>query len=180
MKHATTSAWRSGALVCSLLTGVLFAGPARGQSNSFSTVVSMPSLNCSTAAGTGTFSVLSWSIGAQNSGITPGRTGRDVSSTLGPLQFVKALDACTPILFGRVVTGTLVPSVTLTESSGGIPLVTVKLTGVIVSSDQVSGSGGAPPSEAVSLTYTRISITNNPSGTTFCWDVSTLSPCSGS
>ncbi len=177
MKNQTVIACRCVALWCSIVAALLFAIPADGQSTGFSIVVSAPSLSCSTAAGTGAFAALSWSIGAQNNGNAASRD-RAVSSTLGPLHVAKALDACTPVLFGDVVTGRVIPALTLTQSSGGIPILTVKLTNAIATSDQLGGNAASAPEEMVSFGYSRISITNNASGTTFCWDVATQTACS--
>lgn len=72
-------------------------------------------------------------------------------------------------------------TVTLTASSNGSPLLTVKLSDVLASSDQVGSAGPTSgPTETVSLVYSKISITNNgPGGGTFCWDLKTLTACSG-
>jgi hypothetical protein len=83
-------------------------------------------------------------------------------------------------LFGAVVVGTHISSVTLTETNNKVRVLAIVLSDVIVASDQLgSTSATGDPVETVSFSYGRISITNYGSGGgTFCWDTATGRPCS--
>lgn len=139
-------------------------------------------LQCSTQAGTGTFSVSTWSVGASNTAQSTGASGAEARAgraTLGPVNLVKGFDECSPALFGALATGTRIQSVTLTDRDPNVstrPAVTIQLQDVLISQFVVSDSG-AGPTEAVSLTYGRITITNTTNGSKFCWDTGASNKC---
>ncbi|MBS1854843.1 MAG: type VI secretion system tube protein Hcp [Acidobacteria bacterium] len=174
---------RAAILVCCIAAGMLLANPAYSQSatSGNSNVVQVSSLNCSTAAGTNMFAVVSWSVGSQsvsNPRLTAGAAYG--AANLAPLQVVKAFDSCSPALFGGSVAGTHLSTLTLTVSnSNKIRLLTIVLSEVTVSSYQLADAGPASEAaETVAFTYGRISITNyGPGGGSFCWDVPARRTC---
>jgi type VI secretion system secreted protein Hcp len=137
--------------------------------------VSIPGMNCTTAAGTGNFNVLSYSWGASNPstiGIPGGGTGAGKVS-ISSLNVMKQFDACSPVLFESVSKGTFFKMLTLTQRSpDGEAVSTVALENVVVESWQVSSSTSQlSATESVSFAAQKFCVTDVPSGNKFCYDV---------
>ncbi len=116
-----------------------------------------------TVNGIGTCNVLSWTFGsplqipsaaqqlASGAGFTPPQ--------IGPMTITKVVDSCTPGLMRLLVTGTHVTPITLTQMRDGVNVMTVELKNVLVSSDQINGSGSLTVGESLSLTFETIVVT---------------------
>jgi len=90
----------------------------------------IPGLRCSTTGVANGFTVLLWKNRRRSPAITPGRTAR---VALSDLTVTKSFDECSPTLFDAVTTGGLLNKVTLTQSVGGVPKMTVVLMDALVS-----------------------------------------------
>ena len=160
-------------VVCTLL---LAAGAwAQNGSNRHSTItVTVDGLSCTTPAGTGMFSALSWGFGATLP-ITSS-TGSGVSSgkaSLSDVAIAKRTDSCSPLLFGDVALGRHIKKVTILQQDGNKDDVfQLTLEEVIIASYQLSGDESHEvPTEQISLNYTKITIKDMVTGTTFGWNV---------
>lgn len=144
-------------------------------------LVQSTGLQCSTQAGSGSFAVASWSVGASNVALTTtGASGRETvgKAQMGPVNLVRSFDECSPALFGVLASGMRLQTVTLNDrDAAGRPNIIVQLQNAYVSQYTVS-DGGTSPVESLSLTYDRITITNTANGTKFCWDLTSLRSCS--
>ena len=173
------------------IAAVILAGPAYSQP--ISTTAQSAALHCSTQAGSGAFSVLTWSVGATLSVPATGASGQEAragAAQLGALNLTKAFDECSPALFQALVTAVRMPTFTITDrdrpdpggreaSHGSASPLTIQLQGVQISHYMVGDSGSAAgPSESISLVYERITITNTANGSKFCWDVAANRSCS--
>lgn len=150
---------------------ILLAGSARGQTNTATTVVQAPGLNCTTAAGANSFPALSWTL-----------TEGFVAATdhlRFDLTLVKVLDSCTVALILDLSEDKSLPSVTITDTQGSNVLRKIVLENVFITSNQFLGSG-LIPTESVGLTFKRIQVTDNVLNVTFCWDNLTQSSICGS
>jgi len=130
-------------------------------------------LNCATPLGGGTFVVSGYSFGATQS-IDPASGSATGKATVGNLNVVRSMDACSPALFNAVVTGKHIQTATLVQTdTNGNTLLTVTLTGALVSSYQISGSQQSPsPAESVSFAFAKICIEEASSGAKVCYDAS--------
>jgi len=145
-------------------------GKAKGKS---ALTVTVGGLNCATAAGPETFDVGAWSWGASNP-VTIGSGGGSGAgkASVSSLNIMKAFDACSPTLFGAVVTGKAFPTLTLTQVGTDGAATTVNLTEVFVESWQASGtSGSEAASESVSFAFAKVCLTDGASGSKFCYDL---------
>ncbi len=170
------------------IAAVLLAGSVHAQNGS--TIVQSAALHCSTHAGSGAFNAISWSVGASMPAQSNGATGREAKPSvaqLGSFNLVKAFDECSPALFGALVTGSILQTVTITDRgvdpvNGGTHKsspVTIQLQDVQVSQFMLSdGSSAAGPAESISLVYSKITITNLNNGSKFCWDNMLQHTCS--
>lgn len=137
-------------------------------------VLTMGALQCTTAAGSDAFSVLSWSWGASNPAVIggPGGGGGAGKASLSDLNILKAFDACSPALFGAVVTGKAFPTLTLAQTNSDGTATTVTLTDVLVTSWQASGSSSSEAAtESVSFAFAKVCLVDGASGGRFCYDV---------
>jgi type VI secretion system secreted protein Hcp len=134
-------------------------------------ILQLPGLNCSTAAGQGTFKVLAWSWGASNSGTVLGGAGK---ANLQDLSVTKLFDGCSPAILGAVTTGAFLKSATLTQVGGADvnKTTTIRLNGVQLSSWSLGSTiNEEAPSENLSLNFTEICITDTASGAReVCYD----------
>jgi type VI protein secretion system component Hcp len=145
--------------------------PAKGKARS-SITATLSSLNCATPVGADAFSVLSWSWGASNPVDVSGGGSGAGKASVSDLNVMKTVDACSPLLFGAVVTGKAFPSLTLTESNADGTVSTVTLTDVRVSSWQASGSAASDmANESVSFAFAKVCLTDGESGGKFCYDL---------
>jgi type VI secretion system secreted protein Hcp len=144
-----------------------------------SITVAVDGLSCTTPAGTGTFAALSWSFGANQTGTTgtasSGAGAGKISASLTSLNVSKRADSCSPVLFGDVVSGKFLKTVTLVQQDNAKDDVfTVTLTNVLVGSYQLGGDQSSEiPTEQISFTFSKICVSDTQSGTKFCWDTST-------
>lgn len=113
---------------------------------------------------------LNTSAGSASSGAGAGKP------TFQEISIVKKLDDCTPLLFGAVAQGTLIPNATITVVSKGgkSPVLLIQLTDVIVTSDKFTEGAAQELDEVITLSYRKIIITHVPSGNKFAIDVGTL------
>ena len=130
---------------------------------------------CTTVAGEKGFDALTWQVGgtdAVNIGATGTGTGAG-KPKLQDLVLTRNQDACSEKLIKDFVSGTILPSVTLTQyrpmnSEGQLyAAVTVTLTNSILASYSISGATGIRPSENLDFAYTKVCVTTiaqGPSG----------------
>ena len=135
--------------------------------------VTLGSLSCSTSAGADAFDVQAWSWGASNPGDTSGGGGGGAGkANISDLNLTKSFDACSPALFGAVVTGKAFPTLTLTQSNNDGTVTTVTLSDVRVSSWQASGSiGSDAAAESASFGFSKVCLVDGSSGGKFCFDL---------
>lgn len=167
------------------LTLFLFATAMFGQTISPKTTpvitLKFDTIGCTTPVGSNTFNALSWSFGANQASSSAALGGAASSGRVNiqNLTIVRAFDECSPRLFAAVASGQKQPQLILTQTDAGgkTVLMTVKLQNVGVANYQIGGSPGSDqPSEQISFSFTKISITNNVNGATAGWDVSTNKP----
>jgi type VI protein secretion system component Hcp len=140
--------------------------------------VTVGSLLCTTAAGSGAFNARSWSWGAMNSGGSSGGGGGGSGRTVFQgLAVTKAFDGCSPALLSAVSTGRFLPTLTLTQTdASGNQVARVELNEVSVSSWTVGGTTqAASPDETATFEFRRVRITSG--GATFCYDVAANRTC---
>ena len=108
----------------------------------------------------------SFSLGVSNSGTLVSGGGGAGKATFSDISVLKNLDKASPLLYLHCAQGKHIPSATLfLRKSGENPLeyFVIKLTDVIVSSVQTSGSsGGGVPTESLSLNFRTIEFTYTP------------------
>ncbi len=148
-------------------------GQSRGSGRRSTIVVTVEGLTCTTSAGTGMFSALTWSFGATQTVATGGGGAGAGKANLTDVSVTKRTDSCSPILFGDVATGKHIPKVTIVQQdSNRDDVFSVVLQDVIISSYQLSGSqADEVPSEQISFNFGRITLTDAISGTKFGWDL---------
>ncbi len=136
------------------------------------TTVSVLGLSCSTTAGTGIFVATAWNFGASNTVSSSGGSGGGVGkANVQDLQVTKTFDACSPLLFGAVVTGKHYKTLTLTQQDRNEADIVVTLTEAFVTSYQIGGTDTAPdPAETISFSFDKICIGDPQSGNLFCYD----------
>jgi type VI secretion system secreted protein Hcp len=135
--------------------------------------VAVNGLTCSTALGGGTFLASSYNFGAtQSSDVTSGGGGGAGKATISDLSVARAMDACSPALFGAVLTGKHFASTTLVQTdANGNTLLTITLTDALISSYNISGNQQSPsPSETISFAFRKICVEEASSGSKFCFD----------
>jgi type VI protein secretion system component Hcp len=165
--------WSVAAVVLVLSVGVAAQGPpAKGNATKSTIAVTIPSLNCSTAVGTDAFDVLAWSWGATNTIDVSGGGGGAGKAAVSDLSIQKPFDACSPALFGAVVTGRAFPTLTLTASNKDGTTTTVTLSDVRVSSWQASGSAANEAAvESASFAFAKVCLTDGAGSAKFCFDI---------
>src|SRR5262249_13962027 len=119
---------------------------------------------CTTKLGAGTFPVQSWAFGVTTT--TPfGSTGSGAGAgkaAISALTIVKQVDECSAGLFGMSVKGAHIPKITLTQTdpTGKLTLMTVKLETAFVTTYQIGGStANGTPLENVAFSFAKIGIT---------------------
>jgi type VI protein secretion system component Hcp len=144
--------------------------------NRSSIVVTVDGLNCSTSLGTGVFPALAWSFGATDS-LSSGGTGSGGSTgkvALSSLTVSKRADSCSPRLFGDVVTGRHIKTVTIVQENTRGDDFTVALSDAIVSGYQLGGNESSEfPTEQISFAFSKICLTDSQSGTKTCYNPAT-------
>ena len=112
--------------------------------------------------GSSSIAVESWSWGVSSTADGGGGGGGAGRATLKALSIVKTIDKASPVLALKCATGQHIPQVVLTVARPGgsnSPFMEYKLTDVLITSVQQSGSGDALPLEEVSFTYGSIQLT---------------------
>jgi type VI secretion system secreted protein Hcp len=143
-----------------------------------SITVKLDGLNCSTASGSDTFEISSWSFGAtQPASTASGGGGGAGKAEISDLIAQKMFDACSPKLFGGVVTGKHFKTLTLNQDDRSQnPVMKIVLTDVLVSGFQLSSADSKEaPMESVSFNFTKICITDANSSNQLCFDRTTNS-----
>lgn len=137
--------------------------------------LSIPGLNCSTAAGGGTFKVSSWSWGATNAGTTVGGAGE---TNLQDLSVSKSFDACSAALLTAVTSGATLKGAVLTQVGSDATKVTIVRLEVVKASSWQLGSTTTDevPAENLTLNFTKVCIDDQASGSSGCYDASTATP----
>ena len=140
--------------------------------------VNVDNLNCTTALGASTFSAQAWSFGAtQTTSSTSGGGGGTGKATVSALKVEKNFDQCSPALFGGVTTGKHFRTVTVVQQNDKVPVMTVTLTDVIISSYNLTGSQTEEnPTEEISFSFAKICINDSQSGTQACFDFTSQTP----
>ena len=166
-----------GVLAVMILLGTVAVaqnGQGHGSGRRSTIVVTVEGLTCTTSAGTGMFSALSWSFGATQTINTTGGGGAGAGkANITDVSVTKRTDSCSPILFGDVATGKHIPKLTIVQQDNNRDDVfSVVLQDVIISSYQLSGNqGDEVPNEQISFNFAKITITDAISGTKFGWDL---------
>jgi type VI protein secretion system component Hcp len=168
-------AWSIAASLLVLSVGLEAQGPpAKGSKVQSTIAVTLGSLGCSTAAGADSFEALSWSWGASNPADLSGSGGGSGTgkAVVSELNLTKPFDACSPALFGAVMTGKAFPTLTLAASNKDGTTTTLTLTDVRVSSWQASGSAAADAAtESATFGFAKVCLADGASGAKFCYDV---------
>lgn len=120
---------------------------------------------CTTVAGEKGFDALTWQVGGTDA-VNIGATGTGAGKPkLQDLILTRNQDACSEKLIKDFVSGTILPSVTLTQyrtmnAEGQLfAAVTVTLTNSILASYSISGATGIRPSENLDFAYTKVCVT---------------------
>jgi len=160
---------------CSMLLAMAAAiSPAAAQQSQFTINVQMDGISCSTSAGSNTFQALAWNFGASTPAPISGSTLVAGKSQLTTLNIVKGFDACSASLFQSAMSGSSAQDLILTQfDSSNRPIMTVRLTMVVVRAYQLNGSSSGLPAESVSVSFSTIQVTDAVSGTTAGWNVTT-------
>jgi type VI secretion system secreted protein Hcp len=138
-----------------------------------SITVKIAGLHCTTEEGTDTFSVTSYSFGADNSGSTSsGGGGGAGKATILPLSAMKKFDECSPALFGGVVTGEHFQTVDLVQQDEKHhTTLIINLTDALISSYRIGGSQASDtPVESIQIDFRKICISEPSSSTKVCFD----------
>jgi type VI secretion system secreted protein Hcp len=112
--------------------------------------------------------VLSWSWGVANAGGTGGGSGGGTGkAAFQDFQFVARISRASPMLFLACATGTHHKTAALTGVRSGVKgtsaeFLKYKLSDVVVTTDQHSGSEGGEPVEQFSLKYSKIEVSYTP------------------
>ena len=94
-------------------------------------------------------------------------------TTFADIKVAKALDDCTPLLFKSLATGSHFATVKMSMVSRATPaihLLDILLEEVVITSDQYSETAAGPPSEVLTLSWTKITVTHVASGNKFTWN----------
>ena len=153
------------------VVGLMMAGPVIAEDRVVVEIAGDDT--CTTAAGEKGFDALTWQVGGTDA-VTIGTTGTGAGKPkLQDLVLTRNQDACSEKLIKDFVSGTILPSVTLTQyrpmnSEGQLfAAVTVTLTNSILASYSISGATGIRPSENLDFAYTKVcvaTIAQSPSG----------------
>ena len=138
-----------------------------------SMTVAIPGMNCTTAAGSSTFAVGSYSWGASNPASFGGGLPGTGKVSISSLNVMRQFDSCSPVLFEAVSKGTFYKLLTLTQRNlDGDAVTIIGLENVLVESWQLSSSTGeVSATESVSFAAQKFCVTDVPSGNKFCYDV---------
>ena len=139
--------------------------------------IKIGNLSCTTSAGSNTFEVSSYSFGASqqtSSGSASGGAGAG-KATIAPLKATKKFDACSPRLFGGVVTGEHFATADLVQHDGdGDITLTISLTDAVITSYVIGGDDSSDtPQESISIEFRKICISEPSSNNKLCFDAST-------
>lgn len=99
-------------------------------------------------------------------------------TTFADVKVAKTLDDCTPLLFKSLATGSHIATVKISMVTTAAPtthVLDILLEDVVITSDEYSETAAGRPSEAVTLAWTKITVTHVPSGNKFTWDRATNS-----
>lgn len=101
----------------------------------------------------------SWGVSQQQGSSSAGGGAGAGKATFQDISFVKNLDKSSPLLFVKTATGEHIKEVVLTgELAGkkGQKFLEIKMTDVLISSYQQSGSDGSVPTDSFSLNFAEI------------------------
>jgi type VI secretion system secreted protein Hcp len=101
----------------------------------------------------------SWGVSQQQDSSSAGGGADAGKATFQEISFVKNLDKSSPLLFVKTATGEHIKEVVLTgELAGkkGQKFLEIKMTDVLISSYQQSGSDGGVPTDSFSLNFAKI------------------------
>jgi type VI secretion system secreted protein Hcp len=130
-------------------------------------------LHCSTNEGSDTFSVTSYSFGAENSVSTgTGGGGGAGKATVLPLNAMKKFDECSPALFGGVVTGQHFQTVDLVQQDEKHQtILIINLTDALITSYSIGGSQASDaPVETIQIDFRKICISEPGGSNKLCFD----------
>ncbi|HKE73096.1 MAG TPA: type VI secretion system tube protein Hcp [Acidimicrobiales bacterium] len=117
----------------------------------------------------GEIDIEAWNWGVTQSGTAHGGGGGAGRATFQDMSFVARISKASPKLFMSCATGLHHKSAQLTGAAAGEkmrPFLTYKLSDVLVSSVQESGSEAGPPQEHFSLNYAKIEMSFTPQDAT--------------
>lgn len=132
---------------------------------------------CSTATGTNSFAVLSWSFGVQNAASTTTTTGQASGrAKFNDFVVTKAFDECSASLFETSAKGVHAKSLTLTQlDKNGHPLMTIVLSSPGITQYLLTdGASNSGPVESLAFSFEQIQISNANNRSSACWDLTKL------
>ena len=109
--------------------------------------------------------ILSWSWGVMQTGTLAHGGGGAGKARFQDFVFTHHIDKASPLLMKSCATGTHIKDATITVRKAGKgqqEFYTVKLTDILISSVQQSGSDGVLPTESVSLNFAKIEFDYKP------------------
>src|SRR3989339_365348 len=100
--------------------------------------------------------ILSWSFGASNpTSVGSGGAGAGKVS-MQDFHFTKRIDKASPMLYSSLAKGEHIKNAVLHVRRGNTDYLKIELSDVLISSYELSGSGGDMPTESVSLNFAKI------------------------
>jgi type VI protein secretion system component Hcp len=134
--------------------------------------VTVDGLNCTTSAGPGTFSALTWNFGVTEASTSGG--GGAGKPSFGNFNITKHFNACSSALFEAVAVGKFFKTVTIVQQdSNNDDVLTVTLSDALLSGYQLGGElGHELPTEHLSFTFSKILISESKSGAKIGWSPS--------
>lgn len=145
-----------GAFVCLSLPQV------KAQSSGDITINTGGTLSCTTVKGESGFNALTWSIGGAEAVTINAGAGSGIGKPiLAELVASRSLDACSEQLIKTFVVGRAIPTVVLTQYSGGekpFAFIVVTLSHVFLTSYEISGAVRQQPTEILKFAYQQVCV----------------------
>lgn len=169
--------YKAAKYVFALLLALPFAAPCVAQNSIF---VQFDTFKCQ-GAGNANFPNFSAASNVEFGGTgaaasTGGGSGGGSSggkTTFADIKVAKALDDCTPLLFKSLATGSHIAAVKISmvnRATPAIHVLDILLEDVLITSDQYSETAAGPPSEVLTIAWTKITVTHVASGNQFTWN----------
>jgi len=127
---------------------------------------------CSTAAGSNTVSVISWSFSEDHPAVISAQTAS--KAKFNDFLLTKAFDECSAALFQNSATGVRMKATLTQRDKLGHVLMTIVLNNAVLTQYALTdgGSSGSPV-ETIALAYEIITISNPNNNSSGCWNILT-------